>query len=112
MHSTETKPHASRTEPGIRYALRVVFCVRRPVSPPPIVIVPCEGVQIGREIMHGLRLEDTRVSRNHASVRRDARGGLVVQDDKSKNGTYVNGTQVEEQELFPGDVISVGDTCL
>ena len=48
------------------------------------------------------------LSRRHARSR--AQGGqVVVADLSSKNGTFVNGTRVERQELREGDVLRLGD---
>jgi pSer/pThr/pTyr-binding forkhead associated (FHA) protein len=35
-----------------------------------------------------------------------------VRDEGSANGTWVNGVRVQEQPLFPGDVIRVGHSQL
>jgi transcriptional regulator with PAS, ATPase and Fis domain len=77
-----------------------------------LVNVTQDGVAIGRKVAEGLRLEDGRISAHHATVRRTERGALVVVDESSKNGTFVNGARVERSTLKLGDVLSVGDTCL
>jgi pSer/pThr/pTyr-binding forkhead associated (FHA) protein len=35
-----------------------------------------------------------------------------VRDEGSSNGTFVNGVRIQEQPLFPGDIIRVGSTEL
>jgi serine/threonine protein kinase len=55
-----------------------------------------------------LRLGDARVSRRHAIIKRQTRG-FVVEDLKSANGTYLNGTKIDRPcALQTGDVIRVG----
>ena len=67
-----------------------------------------EGVtRIGRSLLADLRFEDPTVSRRHALVVR--RGDeLLVLDDRSTNGVYVNGERVSEHGLRPGDVLTIG----
>ncbi|MDE2572234.1 MAG: FHA domain-containing protein [bacterium] len=67
---------------------------------------------IGRAGGHAIVLEDLRVSRSHARVvRRGARAW--VEDVGSRNGTYVNGGQIEQPTaLRPGDRIEVGASAV
>jgi hypothetical protein len=62
---------------------------------------------IGRGLVADLRLEDPHVSRRHAIVA--LRGESVrVLDDRSVNGTFVNGRPVDVAELSDGDVLRIG----
>ncbi|TAM60381.1 FHA domain-containing protein [bacterium] len=67
---------------------------------------------IGRSHEYEIVLEDSRVSRRHACVTR--RGAQAwVEDVGSRNGTYVNGRQIESAaELRPGDRIEVGASAV
>ncbi|TAM91545.1 FHA domain-containing protein [bacterium] len=67
---------------------------------------------IGRWHEHAVVLEDPRVSRSHARVVR--RGAQAwVEDVGSRNGTYVNGQQIEHPtELRPGDRIEMGASAV
>ena len=63
--------------------------------------------RIGRGISCDVTVEDPAVSRRHALVvERD--GGHVVLDDRSRNGTFLNGERITEAVLRDGDVIGVG----
>jgi pSer/pThr/pTyr-binding forkhead associated (FHA) protein len=63
--------------------------------------------RIGRGIACDVTIEDAAVSRRHALVvSRD--GGWVLLDDRSRNGTFLNGERVAEARLHHGDVITVG----
>jgi pSer/pThr/pTyr-binding forkhead associated (FHA) protein len=66
---------------------------------------------LGRGFGATLQLEDAGVSRRHAIVvqRRDSARLL---DDRSANGTWLNGRRVFEAELHDGDVIVVGRAML
>lgn len=54
-------------------------------------------------------IDDTAVSRLHAMVFYDGKT-VGVLDLVSKNGTFVNGQEVESRVLKPGDIIEIGDT--
>jgi hypothetical protein len=68
-------------------------------------------VYVGRSFTAGLRIDDHSVSRRHAILVR--RGGRTrVLDDRSLNGTFVNGRRVEDAELSDGDVLVLGSVML
>jgi pSer/pThr/pTyr-binding forkhead associated (FHA) protein len=63
---------------------------------------------IGREAGRSIVLsDDGSVSRRHARIE-DQMGSIVIVDEGSANGTFVNGVRVATQALAPGDVIQVG----
>ena len=66
---------------------------------------------IGSSPKSQLVLRDRYVSRVHATLRwRGAR--LWIQDEASRNGTWVNNLRVDRCEVGPGARILVGHTCL
>lgn len=68
-------------------------------------------LSIGRVGSNAIQLHDTEVSREHAAVRRD--GGLFILSDlNSSNGTFVNGTRIDECQLATGDQVQIGRTLL
>ena len=70
-----------------------------------------EVTHIGRGITADVRLDDHTVSARHAIV--VARGGrLRILDDRSTNGTVVNGRRVDEADLRDGDVVVLGRVVL
>jgi pSer/pThr/pTyr-binding forkhead associated (FHA) protein len=69
------------------------------------------AVRIGRGLAADLRLDDSSVSRRHAILVPRASGARIL-DDRSSNGTYVNGRRVQQAELRSGDVIVVGRVVL
>ncbi|QGG96644.1 FhaA domain-containing protein [Actinomarinicola tropica] len=66
-------------------------------------------VTIGRMPDSTVVLADPNVSRNHAEVRPQGDGYVVV-DLGSTNGTRVNGVKVTQQELRDGDDLTFGNT--
>ena len=70
-----------------------------------------DPLTIGRLPECDIVLDDSKVSRRHAEVRRDGISVSVV-DLGSTNGTMVNGAGIRERALSDGDQITVGATTL
>ncbi len=70
-----------------------------------------EVVHIGRGLSADVRLDENSVSRRHA-ILVPRPGGARILDDRSSNGTFVNGRRVPQAELSDGDVIVVGRVAL
>jgi hypothetical protein len=68
-------------------------------------------IRIGRALDNDLILEDKRVSRHHAQLRR-RHGRYILQDLGSSGGLKVNGFPVRECVLRRGDVISLADVTV
>ncbi len=66
---------------------------------------------IGRGLIADLRLEDSHVSRRHAILALRGEGARVL-DDRSANGTFVNGRRVTVSYLSDGDVLRFGRAVL
>jgi pSer/pThr/pTyr-binding forkhead associated (FHA) protein len=66
---------------------------------------------VGRGFAADVRLDDQSVSRRHAIIHQRA-GGSRILDDRSANGTFVNGRRVTEAELADGDVVVLGRVVL
>jgi pSer/pThr/pTyr-binding forkhead associated (FHA) protein len=62
---------------------------------------------IGRGLIADVRLEDSHVSRRHAILALRGDGARVL-DDRSWNGTFVNGRRITVAYLSDGDVIRFG----
>jgi transcriptional regulator with GAF, ATPase, and Fis domain len=62
---------------------------------------------VGRQATNDLQLEDHAVSRRHCLFVRSG-NNCTVKDLESRNGTFVTGTPVTEQDLMPGDEIRIG----
>ncbi len=70
-----------------------------------------KAMALGRENSNPIRLHDTEISRKHAEVRQVEEGFRVV-DLGSANGTFVNGLQVDQSPLRPGDRLQLGQTVM
>jgi pSer/pThr/pTyr-binding forkhead associated (FHA) protein len=66
---------------------------------------------VGRSFTADVVLEDQSVSRRHAIVHQRATGTRIL-DDRSANGTFVNGRRTTEAELRDGDVVVLGRVVL
>jgi hypothetical protein len=73
------------------------------------VEIGAEPITIGRHPESDVVLNDAEVSRQHAEVRRDEDGTIVIVDLGSLNGTKVNGAGVKQRRpLQDGDQITIG----
>lgn len=66
---------------------------------------------IGRGVRNVIRILDTEMSRNHASIGYDD-GTFFLTDRNSSNGTFANGISVQTHRLATGDKVQVGSTVL
>lgn len=77
------------------------------------LMIPLSGevMHVGRGLSADLRLDDSSVSRRHAILVPRPSGARIL-DDRSANGTFVNGRRVQQAELHNGDVIVLGRVVL
>ena len=76
-------------------------------------LVPLQGTvtHVGRGFSADVRLEHQSVSRRHAVIVEHPTGARIL-DDRSANGTFVNGRRVSEAVLRDRDVIGIGRVVL
>jgi transcriptional regulator with GAF, ATPase, and Fis domain len=72
-----------------------------------VIPLPQGEYWVGRQHSNDLQLEDTAVSRRHCLFIRSGEA-CTLKDLDSRNGTFVTGTPVTEQQLEPGDEIRIG----
>lgn len=86
---------------------------QQPAAPrrPPRRFDPAPGVTvtIGRDPTSTIVLDDPLVSRRHAMLMRQG-PNFLVRNAHARNGTQVNGRDVQQAELTPGDRLTVGRT--
>ncbi|MCU0722887.1 MAG: FHA domain-containing protein, partial [Planctomycetes bacterium] len=71
-------------------------------------VFPVTGpIRIGRGEGNDIRLDVDEVSGSHARIA-PARGGFVLEDQGSTNGTFVNGNRIRAARLAHGDEIEIG----
>lgn len=66
---------------------------------------------IGRGNNQEQSINDPKVSSSHCTLTL-ANEYLKIADNKSKNGTYLNGIRIDDAEMFIGDEIKIGDTII
>lgn len=66
---------------------------------------------IGRGLSNDVRLDDHTVSARHSIIVARTTG-MRIMDDRSTNGTIVNGRGVDAAELHDGDVVVLGRVVL
>jgi diguanylate cyclase (GGDEF)-like protein len=71
-----------------------------------------EEVVLGRALEADVRINDTRVSRQHARINtvvgEDGTTNYILTDLTSSNGTLLNGQKIESETLQNGDKITIG----
>ncbi len=73
--------------------------------------VPAGAVKIGRATDNDIVIPDVLASRHHATLVPSASGTEII-DNRSINGTFVNGQRVESAMLRDGDVVTIGNIDL
>jgi len=76
-----------------------------------LIPLGAEVTHIGRGLASDLHLDDISVSRRHAVLVPRSSGHRIL-DDRSANGTFVNGQRIEQFDLRNGDVIVLGRVVL
>jgi hypothetical protein len=72
-----------------------------------LIAIDEQIIHLGRGAGADLRFDDARVSRSHAIIVRYGHHVRVL-DDRSSNGTFVNGCRVVAIDVYDGDVIRLG----
>jgi ABC-type multidrug transport system ATPase subunit/pSer/pThr/pTyr-binding forkhead associated (FHA) protein len=72
------------------------------------VRIQSQVMKIGRRPDNDIVVSDLGVSKQHAELRRTPTGTFSIIDLGSHNGTYVNGTRVNQAELSEGDILAIG----
>ncbi len=75
------------------------------------VEAPAGSIKIGRATDNDIVIADVLASRHHATLL-PTPGGGEIRDNKSINGTFVNGTRVDAAMLRDGDVVTIGNVDL
>lgn len=73
--------------------------------------VPAGAIKIGRATDNDIVIPDVLASRHHATLVPTAAGTQIL-DNRSINGTFVNGQRVDSAMLNPGDTVTIGNIDL
>lgn len=104
-------PAGGGTAPVAPAAERHAALIYQEGTPDEVVHTIHGGVlNIGRARDNDVQVKnDSKVSRNHSRIfRRD--DGYYIEDNKSANGTLVDGELITERRLFGGEEVIVGET--
>jgi ABC-type multidrug transport system ATPase subunit len=82
--------------------------ILRPGSPPK---APAGSMKIGRATDNDIVIPDVLASRHHATLI-PGPSGTEIRDNRSINGTFVNGARVESAMLKEGDTVTIGNVDL
>ena len=104
-------PHGTPPMPDVIIAARVT--TRDGTSEIPLTFKPGgRRLNVGRVADNDLSLNDTSVSKIHATLMLNSEGTLLVADTGSTNGTFINGRRIsygEARQIEDGDVVGFGD---
>ena len=70
-----------------------------------------ERVVLGRSGSAEIKIEDQGVSREHAYVQNQG-GALILVDNNSTNGVFVNGNRIRTHALVEGDRVQIGENSM
>jgi len=74
--------------------------------------VPDGAIKIGRATDNDIVVADVLASRHHATLIPGPAGTAEITDNRSINGTFVNGQRVDAATLRDGDVVTIGNVDL
>jgi pSer/pThr/pTyr-binding forkhead associated (FHA) protein len=76
-----------------------------------LVSIDSKVTHIGRGLTADVRVEEQRVSRSHAILVRHGHHTRLL-DNRSANGTFVNGRRIVATNIVDGDVIRIGPVVM
>ncbi|MHC4940348.1 MAG: FHA domain-containing protein [Planctomycetota bacterium] len=85
--------------------------VRRPAGAEETMELGNSTVSIGRAEANDIHADDRQLSRFHARIAFE-NGAWAITDLSSKNGTTVNGKEIDRSVLQHGDLVQVGETVI
>jgi ABC-type multidrug transport system ATPase subunit len=104
---TQIRPAAGRGGEAPNLATSMVRILRPGRTTTP----PAGATTIGRATDNDIVIPDVLASRHHATLVPTA-SGIEIHDERSINGTFVNGNRVDRALLGEGDVVTIGNIDL
>ncbi|MEN9797372.1 MAG: hypothetical protein RL653_1068 [Pseudomonadota bacterium] len=108
MFSVSEVVARAKAKSGAQAAYLIQIAAKHPTAVGKTVKLDAAVMMLGRATESGFQVEDDGISRRHCCIERGADGKFVLVDLGSTNGTFLNGTRVQEAELADGDKIQVG----
>jgi pSer/pThr/pTyr-binding forkhead associated (FHA) protein len=92
----------------VQAAVKLLLVCQDTLAFPREIVVERFPIELGRGQTVGVRIDDRWLSRRHCCLDLSDDGGLIVRDLGSRHGTFVNGHQIVECRLAPGDELCIG----
>jgi len=96
---------APRSSDNLATSMLKILRPGRPADAPP------GSVKIGRATDNDIVIPDVLASRHHATLIHGP-SGTEIRDNRSINGTFVNGVRVDSEMLTDGDTVTIGNVDL
>ena len=97
-----------RAQPDLPVLVASVWMLERLDCGEPRSVALGARTRIGRAADCDIVIDEAAASRHHALIHFD-RGGAVLEDLNSTNGTFLNGRRVARADLRDGDVVTLGE---
>ena len=111
LDAAPTRMGPSAVRPAVTSNLATsMLKILRPGSSP-AAAAPPGSLTIWRATDNDIVIPDVLASRHHATLI-PTQGGMEIVDNRSINGTFVNGTRVDKALLDEGDVVTIGNVDL
>ncbi|OBK72785.1 FHA domain-containing protein [Mycobacterium sp. 1274761.0] len=94
------------TEGNLATSMLKILRPSRPAEAPP------GSIKIGRNTDNDIVIPDVLASRHHATLVPNPDGSAEIRDNRSINGTFVNGARVDSAVLHEGDTVTIGNIDL
>lgn len=90
----------------------VILIVRPKNGPVSTLTITSKPAILGRSSSCQVKVSDDLISGKHLAVKLGSSGEVLVKDLETTNGSYLNGRQVNQEKLYIGDELKIGDTVL
>ncbi|MED5812525.1 FHA domain-containing protein [Mycolicibacterium sp. 050232] len=109
--ATSMAPAATAGRAGSEAGGNIATSMLKILRPGRTTPAPAGAVKIGRATDNDIVIPDVLASRHHATLI-PLTGGTEIRDERSINGTFVNGARVDNAILHDGDVVTIGNVDL
>ncbi len=96
------------SEPGSEASAKIVF--RSGSLRGSVLALERERISIGRDQKNDIAINDDIISSYHASIIREPDGTYWLEDNRSKNGTFLRGRRIQREQLKDGDIFCLCQT--